>query len=382
MTFTLENTKRATQVAMCLAGSTGHQFYKNIADPSFELLSELTSLSWEVIYNSPSYELIELSRPHNETREYWTTNGVTQYAQPQGNEMDIKKLIPIDFSRNITPFVVGDVYWNNFLEFELTMDQQEADEFNNADPGSEFNTYFIVSFAGRPNTGKQPVGDDVIVDILFEDTDTHTLTSNNVNWFIRGVLDECGFLIKSWKPNLAAMLKQYQAEQLAEEAKRMDNITMNGNDGEHYEQDHHIALQVEALGDALEPSQDLIDLLHKDVGFSGLDELIRPDDKKDHYRSWDGKENLDIGMAYTAGGGIDCMFIGIHAGIVIGRPIDMSCHNRLYLSTSDKSFCKPIQTVEDKLRDAIMEALSCTSISLDVDNLLASDKFTITLNSE
>ena len=77
--------------------------------------------------------------------------------------MNTDKLIPIDFSRKITPFVAGDIYWNNFLEIGFTMDQQEANGFNNADPESEFDTYFIVSFADRPNTGKQPLWYDVAV---------------------------------------------------------------------------------------------------------------------------------------------------------------------------------------------------------------------------
>jgi len=73
------------------------------------------------------------------------------------------------------------------------------------------------------------------------------------------------------------------------------------------------------------------------------------------YRPWDGKESLDIGMGYADGGGVDCMFIGIHAGIIIGRPMDMSCHNKLYLSTSDGSFCKPIdnRTAEEKIFDEL-----------------------------
>lgn len=109
--------------------------------------------------------------------------------------------------------------------------------------------------------------------------------------------------------------------------------------------------------------------------------------EKCDYKLWDGKENFDIGMAYTNGGGEDCMFIGIHAGIIIGRPLDMSSHNKLYLSTSDKSFCKPIDTRsdEEKIRDIIQAQIydwgnSDFANGTLVNALLSSDKFTITLN--
>lgn len=178
MTFTLDNTKRATHVAMCLAGSTGHQFYKNIADPSFELLSELTSFSWEVIYNSPSYELIELSRPHNETKEHWTTNGATQYAQP------VKK-IP--------------VHWLKAKGIELAFGDMFANE-------GEMLPLYLIAFADRPNTGVQPVADNVVVDVTYSDASTHIRLAQDTNWTAPPSHLVC------YRPNFDALHEIYEKE--------------------------------------------------------------------------------------------------------------------------------------------------------------------------
>lgn len=204
--FTYDNTKRATHVAMCLAGFPGHQFYSNIATSSFELASKHTSFLWEVIYDSPSYELIELSRPHSETREYWTTNDVTQYAQ--GDNMSTDKLIPISYVKKFTPLIVGDVLYNSEAGLEYTINGNDG-QLENCNDDNRFNDrMLIVSFADRPNTGKQPVGDDVMIDADF-DYLCENIPASSVSWEDSGGTVGVG---ETWKPNHAAMLKQYQAE--------------------------------------------------------------------------------------------------------------------------------------------------------------------------
>jgi hypothetical protein len=80
--FTLENTKDATHY-------TNHCFYISPLSESHSKIlenGEFVDLGFISTYGSEAF--IRLSRPHNETREYWTNNGVTQYAQPQGNDGD------------------------------------------------------------------------------------------------------------------------------------------------------------------------------------------------------------------------------------------------------------------------------------------------------
>jgi hypothetical protein len=153
------------------------------------------------------------SQPHS-IDERWINDNFTLMPQKE-TEMNTKKMIPIDCANNITPIVIGDGYYNSGQKFNKFVDQAILDRINNASGESLSNDHlFITSFADRPNTGKQPVGDDVIID-----TGRYTDEAKNINWKY----------IDNWKPNHAAMLKQYQAEQLAEEAKRMDNITMLNN---------------------------------------------------------------------------------------------------------------------------------------------------------
>jgi hypothetical protein len=90
MTFTLENTKDATHLI-------GVEFKKIIAgnNPEWLYVGGNPGFSWMMSSFCDKYllsaeNIIELSRPHNETRDHWTTNGVTQYAQPQPHHIALQ----------------------------------------------------------------------------------------------------------------------------------------------------------------------------------------------------------------------------------------------------------------------------------------------------
>lgn len=284
------------------------------------------------------------------------------------------KLIPIDFSRNITPFVIGDVM-NHAVAGRFTLEtDDQVKNFNNGNLLD--NDYSIVSFADRPNTGERPVGDDVAVDVASEDGYKIAVITS---WAL-GLKE--GRSIKSWKPHYPSVLKQYQAEQL--ESVASDRL-ININEANLISHDDMAA----KFGDVSEIKYDGPSPYKNgqivDVRTFGaiLDETpVFTQATKDHYKAWDGKENLDIGMAYTNGGGTDCMFIGFHAGIIIGRPLDMSHHDKLYLSTSDSSLCKPIDNRTDDQK-IIAALLSIWEDEPDRPSIfsaiLSSDEFTITL---
>lgn len=106
--------------------------------------------------------------------------------------------------------------------------------------------------------------------------------------------------------------------------------------------------------------------------------------------NWDGKQSFDFGMAYIDGGGTKCEFLGLHAGIVIGRPVielGLAMHNKYYLSTSVGPLCKPIQTAEDKLRNHLFDSINCEAkdgnlTDVIIHDLMNSDEFTIKLNED
>jgi hypothetical protein len=271
--------------------------------------------------------LTYLSRPHNETREYWTTNGVTQYAQ--GNNMNTDKLIPISYVKKFTPLAVGDVvYGHNYgdTSSEYTLD---VDGVKSTNESIEYDNYFVVSFADRPNTGKQPVGDDVAVDVYYKN-EWHTDSAQSYIWSYDGNPAD----ITKWKPNHSAMLKQYQAEQALNNSKVQNMHTVN-----------ETPTFTQAQADA--------------------DELPT------------------IGSEYqTSTGKFKAMCYGYnqnHKQVCVGKDSEG------YLQYHLRDMIKPIQTDEEKLRSAIYAQAATPQIGDAeliplIDALLASNKFTITLN--
>ena len=281
--------------------------------------------------------------------------------------MNTDKLVPIDFSRKITPFVAGDIVSHPDNK-EFTLDSGGANKVNEG----LFDDYFIVSYADRPNTGKQPVGDDVVVDMGFGDSDPAEETGRACEYEF-GPLTAEEDKIYTWKPNHAYVLKQYQESLLAEEAELMDDIAMNG--GEHYEQAHHVALQTEALGDA---PKELDIVINPDVkSFDEISDNIEAaiEQSKPVFT----QEALEV---YHGDEWHECIRFGFDIFGSHAYQISSGEFRGEFNATSKPSDFRKIKTEEDKLREAIAGEISLRArdgLNQIIDELLSSDKFEIKL---
>jgi hypothetical protein len=292
-------------------------------------------------------------------------------------KMNADKMVPIDFSRNITPFVMGDNYYSPLLGRDnCTMSERDVQMFNRG----EFDNcgYFITSFADRSNEGSQPVGDDVVVDVV---VDCYVIGGGFIT------AKACDFIwenknrtgcVETWKPNHAAMLKQYQAEQL--------------------EQDHHIALQADVIVSKLKENSAIKTLEQLNYSYNGAELWKPPIGKAPTFivtptltqAMADSGEVPSVGAIcqYKLKGGVnwfDCRVVHYHNSHAWIENLTTGSSPLIKINTL--SF-KPIQTEEDKLRSAMINELVDPNESgweIDrakscVDDLLTSDKFTITLN--
>ena len=157
--------------------------------------------------------------------------------------MNTDKLVPIDFSRKITPFIKEDEVYNTKTGITQFIDDLDVHDFNEADPVDS--EYFVVSYADRPNTGKHPVADDVMIDIKCGNGTYDTGDASLYYWLVIGPL--------SWRPNHAAMVERYQAPLADKEDERMNNIARNGNDGDHYDVNPELAASMVAPVGKVEP---------------------------------------------------------------------------------------------------------------------------------
>lgn len=188
----------------------------------------------------------------------------------------------------------------------------------------------------------------------------------------------------------------------------MDNITMNGNDGDHYEQAHHVALQVEGMLDvinirdfviAIEANGDKIKTINPGIYVSEDIEIIDPDNKtklKFHTIDEDGKMTPVFTKAMSDAGmlpsiGCECKLYNkiiprsnqeptvtiefINCNGVLITYIDSGGSN--FITDLDTFGFKPIdlKSDEDKLRDALIWETG----EFHADRLLSSDKFIIKL---
>jgi hypothetical protein len=133
--------------------------------------------------------------------------------------MNIKNLIPISYVKKITPLIVGDEYYDSTLDRV-----RKVDGWFLTEPDIDDNRFFVVSFADRPNTGKQPVGDDVVVDVSWPNNGSEGAEYHDWSLGNKANVEE------TWKPNHASMLKQWQAEQ---EFKEVESGLSDGVDWIH-----------------------------------------------------------------------------------------------------------------------------------------------------
>lgn len=277
--------------------------------------------------------------------------------------MDTQKLIPIDFSRNITPFVPGDKIWNDTIKFKITIQNQfHADGFNKNNYNDD--VFYVVSFADRENAGRQPVGDDVVVDTGWAGSIGYPMKAQDKNW-INHAEDE------TWKPNHAAMLKQWQESQIKKDSDMMPQVITESN--------HKLNTAAKTL-EQLNYSYNGAELWKPPIG-----------EKPDYIEAptftqamKDSGSRLTIGMHYLDDSDDRCEYIGISASSIIGRYVDMNNVRSDHLSISDGDDIKPIQADDEKLFDALYLATVDDDISDDLNRQLVMElmnhkDFTITL---
>jgi hypothetical protein len=321
--------------------------------------------------------------------------------------MDTSKLIPISYVKKITPLAVGDKVIHASDTMVSTIFDIETWNEDKNDDG-----WFVVSFADRLNEGAQPVDGDVIVDICNRHGSIHTDDADTINWDnSTRVID-----IKSWKPNHAAMLKQWQAEQL--ELKMAEKLSPSNSEP------HPDDIEAWSAKDAYVPhggvpSKEQVKLIsHADMVAKFASPQINNvmTEKADgmHYDAfisagWTHQGLIDNGYLFDFIGDkptftqamkdncelppigahvkylCDVMSIGseyvFHGKSINDFLIIESCDARKLLIKVKYESVAPIQTAEEKLREAIYAQIATPQIGdADliplIDDLLA--KFTIT----
>jgi hypothetical protein len=122
--------------------------------------------------------------------------------------MNIDKLVPIDFSRKFALVAKDDLLWDDNAKIAFSVFDESV--YNSLIKREGF---YVISYADRPNTGKQPVSDDVRVDAnlddaLFDDALYDNVNAAEVAW---SEGDEEAASRETWKPNHDAMVARYQA---------------------------------------------------------------------------------------------------------------------------------------------------------------------------
>lgn len=137
--------------------------------------------------------------------------------------MNTDKLFTIAYSKKITPLVIGDVLIKIGASRE-TIIKDCLEHWNDADGQDE--NWFVVSFAPRPNTGKQPVDGSVSIDATFGQGFANDMPADYFDWTIYyGDRN-----LKTWKLNHAALLAKYQSEQALQKLSEGDVIAVNSHD--------------------------------------------------------------------------------------------------------------------------------------------------------
>ena len=117
--------------------------------------------------------------------------------------MNTSSMIPISYVKSITPLVMGDVVMTK--GGAIVTINSGGEDWNETDKADDL--WWLKSFADRPNTGKQPVGDDLFVDVVTGVNNPRPADASDFQyWWTDGT-------IKTWKPNHAAMLADYKKTQ-------------------------------------------------------------------------------------------------------------------------------------------------------------------------
>lgn len=136
--------------------------------------------------------------------------------------MNIENLVPAEFSRGVTPFILGDVVCNK-QQYELIIDTPEKLADMNSNLFCEM--FFVLFYAPRSHdTCTQPVGDDVCIDAMI--INGHAIKNSKAGACYWGK----NSTISTWKLNLPSLWSAWRTEVLKNE-------------------NHHIDLETKALED-------------------------------------------------------------------------------------------------------------------------------------
>lgn len=254
--------------------------------------------------------------------------------------MNTDKMIPIDFSRNITPFVPGDALTSNAANgYDFTVTSDRVDFFNSKD--SDDQGYFVISFADRPNTGKQPVADWVPVDYVIEG---------------RRKVDNCLASDVEWED-------YYKESAMAPDLSHRDISKYRPN----FDALHDIYTKEIAMQKTLPKQGDSAQI--PDIG---LPATAQANDKPVLGRSKikSPRKHAEMAAEFMSDERIGCELL-TKDDLWVNTTLPCWCERRTYRLIHPK-------TDEDKLIEAIMDELNCDKFL--AKELVFADKFTITLN--
>lgn len=313
-------------------------------------------------------------------------------------QRDVSKLVPWKFSLSVLDFVVDDLIWNDITKTSFRV-KKGKDQLRGMNDSSctMYNSWahlYVIEYADRPNTGKQPVADDVVSDVAISDIE-RTLVVKDFSWDL-GI---GAATIKSWKPNHAYMVKAskskdvtFHAEQFEEalESVKKSLPNMLKAAEEFDEQTHKRNTAVDTL-EQMNYSYNGAQLWKPPIG----EKKVFAEDVTPVFTQsmFDAGIDAPIGsrVLYLAGVGIKKEDNTFTKGYWDETTVIARHNGMVWLGThgiQGDGDIKPIQTEEDKLREAMIKISEqsewlCDEISMVetmVDFLMASTDFTITLN--
>ncbi len=406
--FTYENTRRATHL---ISG----EFKKIVKGNYPEYLSPSIGYKWVKYGFSIEYLLeckfiTELSRPHNETRDYWTTNSVLILAQPgidgnfyrniylnreltQGSEMNTKKMIPMGYSISKVKPVIGDEVYNSASGNTFTVDENSIGNIITQGV-SRNNHLFVVSFADRVNTGTQPVGDDVEVTCVGNNGTEFTDRAIKIPWLSTPEKSSNGayYALMKWKPNRDAMLNQWKADQYKPLGiyGRQPGKSKERNDIPKFEPLFDSPMELITMGGVsfyIEAKDRVTYWGIKDSDTVDIkDAEIKPEFTQAMH---DAGELPPVGcncllildLACDRDDNTDktteCKIVAHEGDLVVCIYTEFTGQGFYSAFVNGKGLYKPIQTAEEKLKDAIMDYLNCDAYM--AQRMMFAPKFTITL---
>jgi len=272
--------------------------------------------------------------------------------------MNTSNMIPISYVKSITPLVVGDICVNVKTHEEFKIADHDHEISINEYEFDFFNSIYLKSFEDRPNTGKQPVG--VGVDVVINNGSKNKDKAASFIWNV-----EYTSSITKWQPNHAAMLSDYKKTQELKEGETIRAVYSSLPRTMHPQYDLGSPLDRPSDGQCngkidTEDAKPVFSQAMADAGeLPPVGSLILVDSPSDIAKFID----------------VEVMYISETLVVINDGAYDISFNPKTHKMS-------PIDTRsdEEKLRDAMYLVVSNDYAPEDIELLLSSGKFTITLN--